>query len=203
MRLRSFALSAVFFLVPATFAIPAGASPITYLIHFTASNAFPHIPPDPVVGSFTVTFDPQVAYLNLQTSGLVVNSLNLAFFPGIKSGFEYFPDHNGGELVISGTTFPAGVLAGTPGFLFIALNLQTPHPTLYNFFDWSNTGFPAVIELDHVSGTITPVPEGNTLLLLATGVFGAACFEHRARRISGGWPRSESHHQDGWPTSRF
>jgi hypothetical protein len=188
MRLKRFVISSLFLLATVTLATHAGASPITYRIDFTSYGPFPDVPPEQVNGSFTITFDPQLNYSTPQTSGVTINYLNLPFFPGITVGFEYFPGASD-LLEIGAVTGPGqfGVIAGTPSFLFRAKNFQPNgpfSPTFYPFFDWSNTGLPEVVHVDNISGTIAPVPEGNTLLLLATGAVGAIYFVPRSSGLT-------------------
>ena len=70
----------------------AHAVKTTYIIDFTASGFDPWAgpaPTDPVVGSFTITFDPAVTTDIVGTS-VVVNSINIP--GGTKPYFVYFPN---------------------------------------------------------------------------------------------------------------
>ncbi|HEY2616572.1 MAG TPA: PEP-CTERM sorting domain-containing protein [Acetobacteraceae bacterium] len=64
-------------------AVPAAAAPITRTYDVTVNNVHDltgnnvAAPFNPVVGSFTVTFDPALLTIVNQTSGITVNSLNL------------------------------------------------------------------------------------------------------------------------------
>ncbi len=70
-----------------------GADEVTYDVSFTADtfqvgSGFDSPPQDPVVGSFTITFDPTLTYANT-TAGITLNSLNISL--GSPLSFSYEP----------------------------------------------------------------------------------------------------------------
>src|SRR5689334_11633264 len=90
----------------------ANAATVTDYVTFTASNfsvfnGSSPVPTDPVMGSFTITFDPTQTY-NDSTQGITLNSLNINL--GSALSFVYSPTGPFPDLLIVG-----GVSAGADG----------------------------------------------------------------------------------------
>src|ERR1700722_17540256 len=85
----------------------AKAALVNDLVTFTGSgitSAFGQaVPTDPVTGSFTITFDPTLTYVD-QTTGITLNSLNISLVSALS--FDYSPN----SYTIGATTFGAGEL---------------------------------------------------------------------------------------------
>lgn len=108
-------------------------SPITLAHAFTASGFPSGAPVDPVVGSFSVTFD-NATDLTDVTSGISVTNLNIPVDSTI--GFTYLV--LGDVLAIGGLQNGANaVVAGANDFLISFLGASTPSPTVR--FDYAVT----------------------------------------------------------------
>ena len=96
----------------------ASAATITDIITFTASGFEAGAPVDPVIGSFTVTFDPTATEVVIGTS-VVVNSINVA--GGGTPFFLWAPSSDFGAVLTvcsSADPFPmCGVGAGENSYL--------------------------------------------------------------------------------------
>jgi hypothetical protein len=105
----------------------ANAAPITEAINFTATGfgPLPGAPVDPVMGSFTITFDPLVSVAHGTT--ITFNNVNIpqGAFPPY---FIYVTDQGGGTLFACSSGIASDqceTVAGTNGFSIEMLNLQT------------------------------------------------------------------------------
>ena len=100
-------------LVLALSSVGGYAANTTYIVNFTADfdilGGFP--PTDPVLGSFTITFDPSVTTDIVGTS-VVMNRINLA--GGGKPYFYYRPNTLfGSQLVVCSSVSATGCKVGT------------------------------------------------------------------------------------------
>jgi hypothetical protein len=171
------------------------ATPITRQIDFSFTglalvSGGPAVPPpvDPVTGSFTITFDPTLAYSN-QTTGLVTNSLNLIL--GSTAGFTYFLSQdilslgglNAGVTGTASNTFDFGIrmdhfltapVIGSAGYsqggaVYAAGSSVTGTNTV------GNLSFTLAV----TDPNAVAVPEPLTLSLFSAGLVGAATLRRR------------------------
>ncbi len=175
MLTRIFAAVAVLLAVT----VPARAALVTDTFEFTASNfdsnnpaIFPAI--DPLKGSFTLTFNPTVPSSGITTTGLTLNSLNIANL-AYPTAYEY--SFGGAGLVIgSWTGSVLGDIAGHNSFYLEIAGIDVGNPTFFaafysidgltNTYFGTNTG-----TLDLVSQTST-VPLPAALPLFGTALAG-------------------------------
>ena len=104
----------------------ANASTITETINFTA-NSFPAgAPVNPVIGSFTITFDPTVTVVGAATT-ITINSVNIS--PGAFAPFFFYNKSFQGGLLTVCSSGPVNnscaVPPGTNGFDIQLHNLQS------------------------------------------------------------------------------
>jgi hypothetical protein len=167
-------------------AAPAMAAPITETFVINATSFTPGgAPVSPVIGSFTINFDPTLTYNGINTAGFVVNSLNLSVSPTL--GFNYTPGVNNGTLIITNSL--TGVHPFTNEFSAQIFGADGSSTSLGQVYYAVNTG---VVYNDAFQGTATvtleaptAVPEPITLWLLGAGVAGMlALRRHSARRGS-------------------
>jgi hypothetical protein len=174
------------------------ASPITLTYDVVVNNirddtAHDLTPPaDPVIGSFTVTFDPALGVIVNQTTGISVNNLNLSV--GSPIAFSYSAA-NTDELQIGGLNQGTGGLTeGVNDFLIDIFDASGATPFFgnleYTIFATSiPTGqfssFGPASRADGivtVESTATPLPAA--LPLFATGLAALGMFGWRRKRKS-------------------
>ncbi len=178
---------------------PGLATPITRQVDFSFSGVVqvsggPAVPPpvSPVIGSFTITFDPTLAYTD-QSIGLVLNSLNLTL--GSTAGFTYFQPQDilvfgglagaGGAQGIVSNTFDVSVridhfqtapIIGSAGY-------SQGGPTYAAGASVTGTNV-----IGNLSSTLTvkdptaQIPEPVTLSLFSAGLIGAAILRRRRKQ---------------------
>ncbi|MBW8753260.1 MAG: PEP-CTERM sorting domain-containing protein [Sphingomonadales bacterium] len=109
-------LAAISIAAGSLFAGQAQAALVTDVVTFSANNlqtAFGDpVPVDPVMGSFTIQYDPTLTYTD-STSGITLNSLNIAL--GSALSFSYDPNNASGSLAAG--TLIVGGLAGGAGIV--------------------------------------------------------------------------------------
>lgn len=187
----------------------ANAGVITENVSFSG-NSFQVLgsgvaPVDPVMGSFTITFDPTMSYSD-STSGITLGSLNLIL--GSPFAFTYYgpgstppSGYHVGELVVGGT---AGYTAGyestdlvqyspaTNDFYVQILDFATT-PTLnqvgYAQVSAGNNFYYTVNQTGSVSVTpVTPsnqVPEPSTIAVLGAALLGFGWMRYRRQKVQG------------------
>lgn len=160
---------------------PARATPITQTIDFSASNFGPPVPPsapvDPVVGSFTITFDPTINTI-FDTADITKNSLNINV-GGLA--FNYTPGND--TLVIGGQLFGISpVVPTTDDFILtIAGFVNGPKQP---FFEYSQQSTPFDHMARNVSVEVSTVPLPPSLLLMMSALGGLTLFAwHRRRQM--------------------
>jgi hypothetical protein len=183
--------------IPA-FAVPAAAAPITRTYDVTVNNVHDMTgnnvaaPVNPVIGSFTVTFDPALGTIVNQTSGITVNSLNVTV--GSAIAFSYNAA-NTNEVQIGGLDQGTGGLTdGLSDFLVDIFDASGPQPLFGNmeytiFATTAATGqFSSFGPSSGADGTVTlvpgfAVPEPPMFALFLTG--GLLSVAVQRRRKSG------------------
>jgi hypothetical protein len=152
-------------------AATAHATLITRTFDFSATGFYgglgPEVPApvDPLVGSFTVTFDPTLD-VEGKTTGIVLHSLNLRFEGPISYSYQV----GGEELSMGGPEIPAvGAPAGLDSFGVQIDNAATSDPFLQvaNYSQVGTTYFTST------AGTVS-VPEPTTASLFGFGLLGTS-----------------------------
>jgi hypothetical protein len=151
----------------------AHAAPISLNYDFTASGFRAGAPVDPVVGSFSVTFE-NATDLTDVTASVSVTNLNIPVDSEI--GFTYFVA--GDVLAIGGLQNGANaVVVGANDFLITLLGASTPSPTVRFDYSVAESSDLGVLETQTVILTPSPptaVPEPTTLWLLSVGLAATA-----------------------------
>jgi hypothetical protein len=164
---------------------PANAALVTETINFNGPVGFvvgsTPAPVNPVIGSFTVTFDPTLDYAPTAT-GVTVNSLNILFISPVF--FSY--NHTADLLKIGDTANLAGVQQGTNEFNLQVQTFsgQTLATLLYTQASLPNSAFGAndlnpVITINPV--ITTAVPEPSTWAMMILGFAGVGFMAYRRR----------------------
>ncbi|HAV61732.1 MAG TPA: hypothetical protein DCY13_05125 [Verrucomicrobiales bacterium] len=163
----------------------AQAGLITRTFDFTATAWFitPPVPPvATLVGSATVTFDTDDDSLATYTTGITLNSLNVAL--GSDVGFIYDPT---GSLPGTGveTLFVGGIegqVFGTFNTDDFAISIENPSSVM-PMFSVALLSTPSATwrsEIGTVTATATAVPEPLTLALFGIGMVGLVVTRRRA-----------------------
>ena len=115
-----------------TMVFHAHADMMSYYVTFSASGFPTGAPVDPVVGSFTITFDPTQSYTE-ETSGITLNSLNINL--GSEFGFDYAPAPTPIIIVGGIRTGVHGITPGTDDF-FLPILYFPGNPEFSQGFQW-------------------------------------------------------------------
>jgi PEP-CTERM motif-containing protein len=156
----------------------AEAESITLSSGFVASGFEDGAPVDPVIGSFTITFD-NSTNLRDQTTGVTYHNLNLVLDSAPSFDYGRFADVLILGAAVGGT---AEVGTGTNDFFFNIYDAST-HPFAGPGFTYSQaSGFHTFTGNVTLTPFATPTPEPGTLLLFGSG---AAVALSRRRRFAG------------------
>jgi hypothetical protein len=142
-------------------------------------------PVDPVLGGFTLTFDPTVTYTD-STSGIVLNSLNIPLSSSIS--FDYNPSTD--YLVVGGTNLGADTIAIGPAQddFYLQVNNFITNPTVHQL-GYAEASIPNGYYYtpvdDPAAGMITAVaavPEPATWAMMLLGFAGIGAMTYGRRR---------------------
>ncbi len=186
----------------------AHAASVTDLVTFSGagfSSAFGNpVPVDPVIGSFTITFDPTQTYTD-ETVGIKLNSLNIGL--DLALSFDYSPTGNGNgvadELVVGGLEDGASSISlgstGADFYLHIFTYSTVPtygqigyspnsggdDNTSYFYTPTGENGLPSpgVVGSVTVTPVTAPVPEPSTWAMMLVGFAGLGYAAYRRRTV--------------------
>jgi PEP-CTERM motif len=174
-------------LASVAFAAPVEAATIVRTFDFTGSDiarlfGTDPIPVSDVFLSFTVEFDPLLAYTN-QTSGIVLNSVNLPL--GSAFGFSYDPLVNQFLTVGGLANNTNGSSTANNDFVLGINNSAGASPTVLSF-SFTTAGAPGSLfrSFDNVL-SVTAVPEPATWLMMIVGFGAVGASIRRARKRPG------------------
>jgi hypothetical protein len=157
----------------------ASATIISGTYSFTASGfASTAAPVDPVIGSFSVTFD-NSADVSDTSANITLNSLNINLGSTLEFSYKHGSDSLwiGGKAGVNGTCGLSCVVFGTDDFFLLLSNVSTT-PHLSEFFYSAVTinglfGFNEKLAGSAAFAPSTPAaPEPATLALLTLGLAG-------------------------------
>lgn len=179
------------------FSGPSFAGVITRQIDFSFTGfvqvgSGPAIPPpvNPVIGSFTLTFDPTLGHTN-QSAGLVLNNLNLTL--GSTAGFTFFQPQD--ILILGGLGSGAQVIASNTFDFSVRIDHFMTAPIIGSAgysqggrIYAAGTSFLGTNPIGNLSSTLTvkdpsvQVPEPLTLSLFSVALVGAAALRRRRKQ---------------------
>ena len=174
-----------------TFVPRSHADVTTYDVEFTANTLVTGsgpdpAPVDPVIGSFQVTFDPTLTYVD-NTIDISLNSLNIAL--GSALSFSYDPDTDafgGGTLIVGGTASGPGFITYDPStndfWLFITNFATAPafEQLGYTQTAVSNDNLFYTLNQTGTVNVTTAIPEPSSMVL-ASVLASAFCFMRRRK----------------------
>jgi hypothetical protein len=145
-------------------AIPAQAEPIRLSFGFVASDFGDGAPVDPVIGSFTLSFDNSVNHFN-QTAGLTLARLNIALDEPVAFDYSAALDSLSLGSLLDGVSI---VGTSSNDFNLAIVGASTAQPRILHFF-YSQTGARNTYFARAAELTPAPTPEPGTWVLLLTG----------------------------------
>lgn len=164
------------------FCTTANATVITRTFDVQAAGFGAGAPVDPVIGSFTLTYDKDAPVILQSAAGLSISGFNLPY-----DGTARFSYQRGGDFLTISNNF-TGFFAFTLGgsgekFGFNIMNLSTA-PTI-NVFGYSKDG--SIYNSSRLIVTQRAVPEPATwaLMIAGFGVVGGAVRNRKARAALG------------------
>ena len=162
-------------------AVSARAATITDNVKFSATVPAVQAPPvDPVVGDFTITFDPTLDYVN-ETTGVQGNSLNIA----LDSALAFSYSTADGILRVGGIENGVSTIAGFTNDFFLDIGDIATTPLFFglSYVQGTNQVFDSLRTDGSVDVTPVPpgVPEPSTWAMMLLGFAGLG-FGYRAAR---------------------
>jgi hypothetical protein len=162
-------------------AVNAHAATITDDIKFSATVPVVPVPPvNPVVGDFTITFDPTLGYAN-ETAGITGKSLNIA----LDSALAFSYSTNDGILRVGGIENGVSEIDGLANDFFLDIGDIATTPLFFGLSYVQGTN--QVFDSPRTDGSVdvTPVPPGvpepSTWAMMLLGFAGLG-FGYRAAR---------------------
>jgi PEP-CTERM motif len=196
-KYAALAATAVFAFINAS---SANAAMQTFDVSFSATgftSQFGQPPVQPVVGSFTITFDPTLTYTDA-TAGITLHTLDIALSSSLS--FDYSPTGNAngaaGELVVGGVADGACCVIFNPpsNDFWLQILTFTTAPVFNQLgYSQSSTGTQSLFFTDLTNGgsgsvtvqSVTPgVPEPSTWAMMLLGFAGLGFAFRRSRRAS-------------------
>jgi hypothetical protein len=195
-KYAALAATAVFALISAS---SANAALLTFDVSFSATgftSQFNQPPVQPVVGSFTITFDPTLTYTDA-TSGITLHTLDIALSSVLS--FDYSPTGNAngaaGELVVGGAADGACCVIFNPpsNDFWLQILTFTTAPVFNQLgYSQSSTGSASLFFTDAANGgsgsvtvqNVTPtpgVPEPSTWAMMLLGFAGLGFMAYRRK----------------------
>ena len=181
MNNKVLSIAAAIAILTATCGTAVNASTTSLQVSFSAANFFPAAPVDPVIGSFTITFDPTVNYFTETTTGLTLDTLNI----NLGSTFAFLYNSTNDALFVGGSASGSAVVSSTDDFLLSILNFTSSAPHIGTFFyatAQTNAVFEANGEANSVSVSLAETPIPAALPLFATGLGGLGLLGWRRKR---------------------
>ena len=162
-------------------AVGARAGTITDDVKFSATVPAVQTPPvDPVVGDFTITFDPTLDYVN-ETTGITGRSLNIA----LDSALAFSYSTADGILRVGGVENDVSVITGFTNDFFLDIGDIATTPLFFglSYVQGTNQVFDSLRTDGSVDVTpVSPgVPEPSTWAMMLLGFAGLG-FAYRAVR---------------------
>ena len=163
-------------------AVSARAGTKTDDVKFSATVPAVQTPPvDPVVGDFTITFDPTLDYVN-ETVGITGKSLNIA----LDSALAFSYSTNDGILRVGGIENGVSQIAGFTNDFFLDIGAISTTPLFLGLSYVQGTN--QIFESDRIGGSVnvTPVPPGvpepTTWVMMLLGFASLGVAGYRASR---------------------
>jgi PEP-CTERM motif len=163
-------------------AVSARAATITDDVKFSATVPAVQTPPvDPVVGDFTITFDPTLDYVN-ETAGITGKSLNIA----LDSAFAFSYSTSDGILRVGGIENGVSEIDGFTNDFFLDIGDIATTPLFFglSYVQGTNQVFDSLRTDGSVDVTpVSPgVPEPSTWVMMLLGFAGLGVAGYRASR---------------------
>jgi hypothetical protein len=155
---------------------PASAIVVTDYVTFTASNFSPTAPTDPVTGSFTITYNPYLVYID-QSAPISSFSSNIPFTTSPTVALSSDPS---GYFYVGGLLNTVEDIIGSSDDFRLFISTINISP-IFQSFTYSLAATGGIYTSHDVTGTVTPVPMPPSAFLLGSGLIPLAWFRRRKR----------------------